>query len=229
MMFAIAKHELWQSFKNIKAILIIIALLSASYFFANKGKTFVEMFELSSGEENTIYSTGLLLMMMFFGLLFVMALSHDIINRETSNRTMRFLLSRTSHEKIFIGKFLGVWLFWVICFAISVLVIAITSQTISFTIIATLICLVTFEISVAFLLSVLIKKPMMSMFIGIFIGIAGPILASIVEYTEAWYKLFKYVSPLHYLQNNNYEMLALPLGALIIAAISLFIFKRGEY
>ena len=228
-MFAIAKHELWQSFKNIKAILIIIALLSASYFFANKGKTFVEAFELSSGEENAIYSTGLLLMMMLFGLLFVMALSHDVINRETSNRTMRFLLSRTSHEKIFIGKFLGVWLFWIICFAISVVVIAITSQTIDFMIIATLVCIVTFEIALAFFISVIIKKPMMSMFIGIFIGIAGPILATMIEYTQSWYKVFKYVNPLHYLQNNNYEILALPLGGLIIAAISLWIFKRGEY
>ncbi|WP_010289499.1 ABC transporter permease [Kurthia massiliensis] len=228
-MLAIAKQEFWQLTKNIKSIVMIALLLLASYYFARNGQTFAEIIGMGAENDNALYATGLMMMVLFTGPLFVMALSHDIINREISSRTIRFLLTRTSADRIVWGKFIGVCAFWLFCIVLAVAVIAITSHTFSPLIFATILCLLISEITIAFVVSIVITKPRMSMFIGIVIGIAFPIVSYAVELTDKWWGKLRYVSPMHYIQNDNWEMIALPLVSVVIIFAAVQLFKRGEY
>lgn len=118
-MFAIAKREFFQLFKGFKSIAIILMLLVPTYYFAKFSSMFESALELTPDEADMAHSAGLLVVMIVFGQLFVMGLSHDTMNREMHERTMRFLLTRTSRRSIVAGKFLGILAFWFACITVS--------------------------------------------------------------------------------------------------------------
>ena len=121
-MIAIAKHEFWQLFKSVKSVLVIVILLGASYIVSKNGAELIALIDEGAGA-NEVYYSGLALILLLFGPLFTFALSHDVINREVSNKTIRFLLTRTSHANILIGKLLGILSFWFVCLACCYVVI----------------------------------------------------------------------------------------------------------
>lgn len=228
-MLSIAKQEFWQLTKNIKSIVIIAVLLLASYYFARNGQVFAQFFEMGAEDGAALYATGLIIVVLLAGPLFVMALSHDIINREVSSRTMRFLLTRTSADRIVWGKFIGVCAFWLFCVVLAVAIIAITSHTFSAISFASVLCLLISEITIAFIVSIVIPRPRMSMFIGIMIGIAFPIVSYAVEFTDKWWGKLRYISPMHYVQEDSWHMIALPIASVVLIFAVIQLFKRGEY
>ena len=228
-MYVIGKREFISLFKGVKSVIIVIMLLVTSYYSAKFSNLLTSGIELTAREAENIYTVGLLILLLFFGQLFVMGLSHDSLNRETHERTIRFLVTRTSRTSIIVGKFLGIWLFWFVCLTISFLLTSIFSQKIDVFIFSQTMSLVTYQIALTILLSVLIPKPGITMFLGIMIGVAFPIIGFWVTLTtNTWGNWMKFITPYYYLNREDYTFLVIILLAGIMLVIANLIFKRRE-
>ena len=227
-MIAIAKHEFWQLFKSVKSILVILILLGASYY-ASKNGTELIAFINDGGDDKEVYYSGLSIVLLLFGPLFAFALSHDVINREVSSKTIRFLLTRTSHANILIGKLLGVLSFWFLCLVCSYAVIIIYAKHVELYLFLQMMLLLLFSVSLAFLLSVIVSKPFMSMFISIVLGLALPIVGLLLISTDKWWRLFGYITPYQYLQNDDWKIVFMFLIGSAIIGLTYIVFKRRAY
>ncbi|MDP1418208.1 hypothetical protein Q8G35_07275 [Peribacillus simplex] len=228
-MYVIGKREFINLFKGIKSVIIVMMLLVTSYYSAKFSDLLMSGIELTAKEAENIHTVGLLTLILLFGQLFVMGLSHDSLNRETHERTIRFLVTRTSRTSIILGKFLGIWLFWLICLTISFLLISIFSQKIDVFIFSQIMSLLTYQISLTILLSVLIPKPGFTMFLGIMVGLAFPIIGLWVSFTSnVWVSWMKFITPYYYLIREDYTFLVIVLLAGIMLVIANLIFKRRE-
>ncbi|MFJ7939082.1 ABC transporter permease [Peribacillus sp. NPDC096622] len=228
-MYIIGKREFINLFKGIKSVIIVMMLLVTSYYSAKFSNVLESGMELTAKEAENIHTVGLLTLIVLFGQLFVMGLSHDSLNRETHERTIRFLVTRTSRTSIILGKFLGIWLFWLICLMISFLLISIFSQKIDVFIFSQIMSLLTYQIGLTILLSVLIPKPGITMFLGIMVGLAFPIIGFWVSFTSnVWVSWMKFINPYYYLIREDYTFLVIVLFAGIMLVIANLIFKRRE-
>lgn len=228
-MYIIGKIEFISLFKGIKSVIIVMMLLATSYYSAKFSDLLTSGMELTAKETENIHTVGLLTLIVLFGQLFVMGLSHDSLNRETHERTIRFLVTRTSRTSIILGKFLGIWLFWLICLMISFLLISIFSQKIDVFIFSQIMSLLTYQIGLTILLSVLIPKPGFTMFLGIMVGLAFPIIGFWVSFTSnVWVSWMKFINPYYYLIREDYTFLVIVLFAGIMLVIANLIFKRRE-
>jgi len=204
-------------------------LLATSYYSAKFSDLLTSGIELTAREAENIHTVGLLILILFFGQLFVMGLSHDSLNRETHERTIRFLVTRTSRTSIILGKFLGIWLFWLICLTTSFLLTSIFSQKIDVFIFTQTMSLLTYQIGLTILLSVLIPKPGFTMFLGIMVGVAFPIIGLWVSFTSnVWVSWIKFITPYYYLIREDYTFLVIIILAGIMLVIANLIFKRRE-
>jgi ABC-2 type transport system permease protein len=229
-MYIIGKREFISLFKGIKSVIIVMMLLVTSYYSAKFSNVLESGMELTAKEAENIHTVGLLTLIVLFGQLFVMGLSHDSLNRETHERTIRFLVTRTSRTSIILGKFLGIWLFWLICLMISFLLISIFSQKIDVFIFSQIMSLLTYQIGLTILLSVLIPKPGFTMFLGIIVGLAFPIIGFWVSFTSnVWVSWMKFINPYYYLIREDYTFLVIVLFAGIMLVIANLIFKRREF
>lgn len=227
-MIAISKHEFWQLFKSVKSILVILILLCSSHFVSQNGAELIAF--LNNGEEDKqVYYSGLSIILLLFGPLFAFTLSHDVINREVSSKTIRFLLTRTSHANILIGKFLGVLTFWFVCLICSYLVIIMYAKYIDFYLFIQMMLLLLFSVSLTFLLSVVVSKPFMSMFISTVLGLTLPIVSLLLIITDKWWGMFGYLTPYEYLQNDDWKIIFVLLIGLAIIGFTYIVFKRRAY
>lgn len=209
--------------------MIIVIFLITSYYSAKFSNLLTSGIELSAKETEHIHTFGLLTLLFLFGQLFVMGLSHDSINRETHGRTMRFLVTRTSRTSIIFGKFFGIWLFWLICMTISFLLTSIFAQKFEVFIFSQTVSLLAYQIALAILLSVLIPKPGFTMFLGIMVGLAFPIIGFWVSFSSnVWVSWMKFITPFYYLERDDYTFLVIVLLAGIMLVIANLIFKRRE-
>ncbi|MFS0765564.1 hypothetical protein ABC374_19170 [Peribacillus sp. 1P06PB] len=228
-MYIIGKREFISLFKGIKSVIIVMMLLATSYYSAKFSDLLTTGIELTAREAENIHTVGLLILILFFGQLFVMGLSHDSLNRETHERTIRFLVTRTSRTSIILGKFLGIWLFWLICLTTSFLLTSIFSQKIDVFIFTQTMSLLTYQIGLTILLSVLIPKPGFTMFLGIMVGVAFPIIGLWVSFTSnVWVSWMKFITPYYYLIREDYTFLVIFILAGIMLVIANLIFKRRE-
>ncbi|WP_350299909.1 hypothetical protein [Peribacillus frigoritolerans] len=228
-MYIIGKREFISLFKGIKSVIIVMMLLATSYYSAKFSDLLTTGIELTAREAENIHTVGLLILILFFGQLFVMGLSHDSLNRETHERTIRFLVTRTSRTSIILGKFLGIWLFWLICLTTSFLLTSIFSQKIDVFIFTQTMSLLTYQIGLTILLSVLIPKPGYTMFLGIMVGVAFPIIGLWVSFTSnVWVSWMKFITPYYYLIREDYTFLVIFILAGIMLVIANLIFKRRE-
>jgi len=228
-MYVIGKREFFSLFKGIKSIIIVGMLLVTSYYSAKFSNFLASGMELTAKEAENIHTVGLLTLILIFGQLFVMGLSHDSLNRELHERTIRFLVTRTSRTSIIFGKFLGIWLFWFVCLTVSFLLISIFAQKIDVFIFSQTMSLLTYQIALTILLSVLIPKPGFTMFLGIVVGLAFPILGLWVNFTSnVWVSWTKFISPYYYLIREDYTFLVIVLLAGIMLITANLIFKRRE-
>ncbi|MEW9110749.1 ABC transporter permease subunit [Cytobacillus gottheilii] len=229
-MFVISKREFFSLFKSIKSIIIIAILLATAYYSSKFSNALTNLVDFTADEMNYVHTIGLLSLLLLFGQLFVLGLSHDCINRETHERTMRFLVTRTSRLSILFGKFLGIVLFWTVCVTISFLIISIFARQFDFFSFFQVMSLLIYQISLTILLSTIIPKPGITMFLGILLGIAFPIFGMWITFTSnEWVSWLKYVTPFYYLEHDNYLFLIINLLAAFLLFISAAIFTRREF
>jgi ABC-2 type transport system permease protein len=225
----IAKKEFSQLFSGFKSLIVITLLLVTSYYSAKFSSFLANDIELSAKEVENIHVIGLLFIIILFGQLFIMGLSHDVMNRELHERTMRFLVSRTSRLSIVVGKFIGIWAYWFVCIVVSHILISIFSHKFDLFIFSQLMSLLTYQISLTILLSIIIPKPGFTMFLGVVIGLIFPILSFWLTFTSsAWFSWMKYGNPYYYLNREDFTFLMIPVLAGLMIALAYLLFKRRD-
>lgn len=225
-MWAICLREFRELFKGVRPIIIIVILGGMSYLFARFADTFPAIEGLTKQDT---YTAGLMIPILFLGLLFVFTLSHGVINREVETRTIRFLVTKTSRNKILIGKLLGTLLFWFIIVLVCITVITLYAKTLFLKTLLECMIFLCFGICSAFLLSTLVPRTGQSMFLGIAISLVLPILTAWAMFTDKFYiQWFKYLSPYYYDGLDYPFKLFTLLLAVILMFLSLFLFKRKD-
>lgn len=228
-MFAITLREFKSLFQSIRAIIIIVVLFGVT---AGSAKL-VSQFKgsLSSlGLGDNAYIIGLTLLLFLAAPLFVTSISHSTVNKEMESKTIRFLATKTSRENIILGKFLGNLSFWVLCLSIALLLIIPFSKSFYFVDWIQSIIFVSYFIGLSLFLSTLVNNSSLTMFAGIIISIALPVIGM-------WSLLSKnvivdtiaYLTPYFYYTNENtsYTYLVL-IHTVVFLIFSLIIFKRRD-
>ncbi len=228
-MYVIGKREFFSLFKSIKSILVIGILLLTTYYSAKFSNVFIHTIEFTAEEAESIHSAGLLTLLLLFGQLFVIGLSHDCMNREIHERTMRFLVTRTSRASILYGKFLGIVVFWLVCITVSFFIVSIFSKQFDLFIFTQVMSLLIYQIALTVFLSVLIPKPGITMFLGIIIGLSFPILGLWFSFTSnEWVSWLKFTTPFYYLMREDYTLLALFIFSGLMLFMAHLLFERRE-
>ncbi|ENH95672.1 membrane protein [Gracilibacillus halophilus YIM-C55.5] len=228
-MFPITFKEFKSLFKSIRSIIIIIVIFGTTLGIAKLVSNFKEQLEQFGLGENT-YAGGAMIMILFAGHLFVASLSHNIINQEITSRTIRFIATKTSRNNIIIGKFLGITLFWTVCLFINFLLIIPFSKTFYFSDFLQSLIFICYFIGLTILLSTIISRPALTMFIGITLSIIMTILGfwSIAS-DNIYLKIYSYLTPYFYYSQQNliypYLVLMFPILFLIL---SLLIMRKRD-
>lgn len=227
-MWAICSREYKELFKGFRPAIIIAALVGVSYLSSKLANVFPGNIEGITKQD--IYTSGLTLSIFLFGILFVFTLSHNVINKEIESRTMRFLVTKTSRNKILFGKVLGVLLFWLTIIVICLLVITFFSETFHFTTLLECMIFLFYCICAAVLLSVLVPRTSQSMFLGIIISLFLPGLSFWSILSDKFYIVWlKYLTPYYYFELNFPFKFFPILLAVILLVISLYFFKRRNF
>lgn len=228
-MYVIAKREFFSLFKSIKSILVIGILLLTTYYSAKFSNILIQTIELTAEEAELIHSAGLLTLLLLFGQLFVIGLSHDCMNREIHERTMRFLVTRTSKTSILYGKFLGIVVFWLVCITVSFLIVSIFAKQFDLFVFTQIMSLLIYQIALTVFLSVIIPKPGMTMFLGIIIGLSFPVFGLWFSFTtNEWVSWLKFLTPFYYLFREDYTLLVIILFSGLMLFIAHLMFERRE-
>lgn len=231
-MIHVLKREFIDSFKSVRSILIILFITFISYqsaTFIDNNPSFINEFMENSGEEGSAYTAAIAFIVIVFGFLFVFATSHDLVNKEIELKTMRLLVTKVSRLQIMMGKFLGTFLFWIVTVSISFAILSMIAgswfpkdyfQSLIFLFYIT---------SFVLLISTVITKTKLTMFLGILIGITLPIVALIAAVSDKWYLVpFNYILPYKYLE-GSVGMMLIPLAiGTVYFLISVFIMHRRD-
>ncbi|MED2709025.1 MULTISPECIES: ABC transporter permease [Bacillus cereus group] len=230
-MFGISLREFKSLFKSIKSMIFICIMFGVTLLIAN----FLKGFESNLAEAGlkNIYTGGLLGLILVLGPLFVMSLSHDIINNEIYNRTIRFLVTKTSRDNIVLGKFLGVLLFWFVCLFLSIFMLFFISKEFYFKELITMTIFMSYFICLSLFLSTVISKPSMTMFISIIISILFPVIGmwGVVSDNNIILDLFGYLMPYYYFSQpgKDYLMFIVVIFPIIFLLASLLIFRKRDF
>lgn len=227
-MWAICSREYKELFKGFRPAIIIAILVSVSYLsskFAN-----VSPGNIEGITKQDIYTSGLTFSIFLFGILFVFTLSHNVMNREIESRTMRFLVTKTSRNKILFGKLLGVLLFWFTIIVICLFVITFFSKTFHFITLLECMVFLFYCICAAILLSILVPRTSQSMFLGITVSLFLPGLSFWSILSDKFYiSWLKFLTPYYYFELDSPFKFFPLLLAVILLAISLYFFKRRDF
>ncbi|HLQ96810.1 MAG TPA: ABC transporter permease subunit [Pseudogracilibacillus sp.] len=231
-MIHVVKQEFIHSFKSIRSILIILFMTVVSYqsaSFIQENDTFIQQAIGMNEDESALYTVVIVLLIGFFGFLFVFATSHDVINKEIEMGTMRLLVTKVSRIEVLTGKLIGTMLFWIVTMSISFAALTMIAgswfpkdymQSLVF---------IFYIVSFVLLISTLIPKSTLSMFLGIIFGITLPIVGLTATIIDRWYlSPFKYVLPYHYLDGPIFLMI-IPLGiSCIYILIAIYLLQRKD-
>ena len=225
-MLAIATKEFVEMMKSFKSLFIIALFVLSSYFMSS----FVSKNVVSIGTDTNNYVSVTRILILLFGFLFVLMLSHDLISRETSTKTIRFLITKTSRTSIIVGKFLGVAAFWLFSLGISITIVSFFAKDFLWFTFLQLYSFLIFAIGLCLLISTLAKTTGMSMLLGLAVSFIAPIVGFWSMFSEkTWLKPFKLLLPYQYqIKENGLVLIPLIIGLLFIS-VSIWYFKRGEY
>ncbi|MFJ8262944.1 ABC transporter permease [Rummeliibacillus sp. NPDC094406] len=225
-MIAIAKKEFIEMTKSFKSLFIISLLVLTSYFMSK----FVSRNLVGFGADTNNYVSATRLLILVFGFLFVLMLSHDLMSRETSTKTIRFLITKTSRTNIILGKFLGVAAFWLFSLGISITIVSFFAKDFLWFTFLQLYSFLIFAIGLCLLISTLAKTTSMSMLLGLAVSFVIPIIGMWSMFSEkTWLKPFKLLLPYQYqIKENGLVLIPLIMG-LIFVSVSIWHFKRGDY
>lgn len=228
-MFAITLREFKSLFQSIRAILIIVVLFGVTTGSAKLVSQFKgRLSDLGLG--NNAYIIGLMLLLFLAAPLFVTSISHSSVNKEIESKTIRFLATKTSRENIIFGKFLGNVSFWVLCLTVSLILIVPFSKSFHFVDLIQSIIFVSYFIGLSLFLSTVVNSSSMTMFVGIFISIALPIIGmwSLIS-KNVIVDTLSYLTPYYYYtqENTAYTYLVL-IHIAVFVLTTLIIFKRRD-
>ncbi|WP_339285694.1 ABC transporter permease subunit [Oceanobacillus sp. FSL K6-3682] len=230
-MFTVGFREFKSLFSSIRSIVIIVVLFGVTIGSARLVRQFeAPLQELGLG--NDAYAMGLMLLLILAAPLFVTSLSHNVVNKEMDTRTIRFLAAKTSRSNIILGKFIGSFLFWVVCIAVALLLIVPFPKSFSILNLVQSIIFVSYFIGLTLFLSTIIPKPSLSMFLGIIISIALPVLGLWSAGTDNLFiKAVGYVTPYFYYmqeESNNYYVYFVAFFPILFILLSIFIFRKRD-
>ncbi|NGP45377.1 hypothetical protein G4V62_10580 [Bacillaceae bacterium SIJ1] len=186
-MLAIARYEFIQLFKSIKTIFVVASFLLMSYGLARLQNAAIGLLGSDVGspaEVNDAIVTFFLLAIFGIGFLYIFSLSHDRINGEIQTQNIRFSLTKMSREALYTGKFIGFFSFWTICLLVCLLILFFVSSTNMINVLLPLFLFLAYAIALNLFLSTIIPKPGMSLFLGLFIGLAAPIASLTATFRE---------------------------------------------
>lgn len=233
-MIHVLKREFSDSFKSVRSILIILFFTFVSYqsakFFRGHQALLNEVAKGSAeGSGGSVYTAVIALLVLLFGYLFVFAVSHDIINSETEMKTIRLLVSKVSRFQMMTGKLLGVFLFWVVTISISFAVISMISHSWFLKDYLETLIILFYIISLVIFISTVVPKAKITMFLGILLGIALPVINFISLGVDKWYLIpFKYILPFYYLERSP-GLMFIPLAfGLVFFLLSVLTIKRRD-
>ncbi|MED4343893.1 hypothetical protein [Heyndrickxia coagulans] len=91
------------------------------------------------------------------------------------------------------------------------------------------ICILTYQVALTIMLSAMISKPGMTMFLSVILGIAFPIVGIWLALTsKAWIAWLKYITPYYYLERDDWTCLVIVLIAGLMLVIANAVFGRRE-
>ncbi|PTA83694.1 hypothetical protein C9414_14510 [Bacillus sp. Nf3] len=224
-MFAIGLKEFKVLFKSIRSILIVFIIIGISTGTAKILSQFSNQFD-SLGLNENAYVGGLMVLLFIAAPLFITSLAHNAVNQEVYSRTVRFLVTKTSRSSILLGKFLGNFLFWVVCLTISFILIMPFSNAFYFLELIQSIIFISYFLGFSLLLSTIISSPSITMFLGITISIILPIIGMIsIGTTNVFIQIVSYITPYYYFTNDQtdftYIVVIFPVIFLLISIITL--------
>ncbi|WP_405100297.1 ABC transporter permease [Oceanobacillus sp. FSL H7-0719] len=229
-MVHILKREFIDSFKSVRAILMILFITFISYQAASAIKDYPGLVDELISEGNTsVYIASLAMIVLVLGFLFVFATSHDVINKEIELRTMRLLVTKQSRLEIILGKFLGTYLFWIFTLSISFIIISVIAGDFFAGDYFRVISFMFYIVSFVLLLSTIIPRAKVTMFVGILLGIFLPIIGMTSIFSEKSYLIIlKYLLPFYYM-DGSYLLAFVPIGiGVIYLVIALGILQRKD-
>lgn len=225
-MLAIATKEFTEMTKSFKSLFIIALFVLTSYFMSSFVSKNLASFDSGTND----YTSATRLLVLLFGFLFVLMLSHDAISRETSTQTIRFLITKTSRTNIIVGKFLGVAAFWMFSLGISLVIVSLFAKSILWLPFIQLYSFLVFAIGLCLFISTVAKTTSMSMILGLAVGFITPFIGLWSMFSEkAWLKPFQLFLPYQYQLKENVLILIPLLIGLGFVSVSIWYFKRGDY
>ncbi|MCP3029630.1 ABC transporter permease [Halobacillus sp. A5] len=225
-MWAISLQELKGLTKGIRSIIITLFITGISLLFAYLAQ---ENGELVGGvSKESAYTGGLSVGVIFFGILFVFILSHDAISKESQNRTMRFLVTKTSRRNILLGKAIGITLFWAIVVLLSVSVISLIAKMFFIKTFLQCIVFLFYGIAISMLVSTLSKKGSQSLFIGLLVSLVLPVASfATIFWDNLLIQWIKYLTPYYYMDLSvGYLSIVVVLSLLIFGTSTILFEKR---
>ncbi|CAJ1004039.1 MULTISPECIES: ABC transporter permease subunit [Brevibacillus] len=226
-MWAVCFQECTRLLRSVKSLITVAVIVGISYWVSDLVNQVADIFsekELAHG-----HALGVFVLVMLFGPLFVFGLSHDIMNRELSSRTIRFLLTRTSRASIVLGKWFGVLLFWTCCMLVTFGVLFASVRTFDANTLWQCMTLLVYSTSLALLMSIAVPRPSYTMFAGIVLGLGLPFLGlwTLVS-SHATAKWIGYLTPYFYIEKGGAFTGVIWLYALLFLSASVYLFQRRD-
>lgn len=229
-MTTICLREFKSLFKSVRSIIIIVFMMGVTLGSAKLLSNFSS--ELEEVGLDNAYMAGLYILLLLVGPLFVTSLSHDVINRETHSRTMRFLVTKLSRDKIVIGKFLGVSLFWFVCILVSLILVIPFAKTFYYFEVIQSTIFITYFVALFLFFSTIISKPGLSMFLGIVLSILLPILGiwGMVSKDLIFLKIFSYITPYYYVgQDQSFYVFFILILTFVFLFASIKMIRKRDF
>lgn len=228
-MFTICFREFKDLFKSIRSIIVILIIFGVTLGVAKILSQFGDQIK-SFGLGNNVYAAGLLTLLLIAGPLFVTSLSHNVINQELHSRTIRFLATKISRDKIIFGKFLGVLLFWIVCLLTALLLVVPFSKAFYFPEFIQAVIYISYFIGMTILISTIIAKPSITMFLGIAIAIIMPVLGIWGTVSEnIFLRIASHITPyFYYTQENTPYTYYVAFFPVIFLVLTIFIMRKKE-
>ncbi len=184
---------------------------------------------LEESTSNSAYTSSIKLLVFFLGFLFAFSISHDMINRELEMQTIRLLVTKVTRLEIIGGKFLGVFGFWFVCLTLSFILVSINAKEWFWLDYFIVINFILYVVSLILLISTLVKKTSLSMFLGIMIGVILPIIGFASTIKDHFLLVpIKYISPYYYIIQSGYYLITPLMISTVFILISYVLLKKRD-
>ncbi|AKG05852.1 hypothetical protein AAV35_013960 (plasmid) [Salimicrobium jeotgali] len=228
-MLTISLKEFKSLFKSVRSIIVIGVLFGVTLGAAKLVNSFQGQLE-QVGLGNNAYAGGAMIIVLVAGPLFVLSLSHNVINQEISSRTIRFIATKTSRFNFIAGKFLGVTFFWLLCLFIAFLLIIPFSEDFYFLEFSQSFVFIFYFVGITILLSTLIPKPTLTMFIGVILATSFTVLGFwSMASDNIFLKLYSFVTPyFYYSQDKEFLAYTVLIFPVLFLGLSLLILRKRD-